>query len=415
MERKLIGPFSQVLTMADLPLKGAIADRQLQIIEQGAIYIEDDIIKAVGPFEELQKGVAANSQLIHPPTPSVAIPAFVDCHTHIAFAGNRAADFAMRNAGASYLEIAAAGGGILNTVHPTRDASIEELVDLIVQRAYFLLAQGIATIEVKSGYGLTVADELKLLKAIREAQKQLDVTLVPTCLAAHMKPADFEGSNKEYLQKMADELFPILKDEGLSKRIDAFIEKSAFSADEIQDYFQQAQAMGFDLVVHADQFTTSGSAVAVAFKAKSADHLEVSTAHEIALLAASDTVAVALPGASLGLGCAYTPARKLLDQGACLAIASDWNPGSAPMGQLLLQASVLAAHEKLSNAELFAALTFRAAHALDLADRGRLVAGALADFSIYKTNNYQNISYHQGSLQPTSVWKNGNLIYSKGE
>jgi len=414
MERKLIGPFSQLLAMPDIPLRGPIADSQLQVIEQAGLYLEGQHIRATGNYTALKEQAPAETEFIHPPADSVVIPAFVDCHTHIAFAGNRAADFALRNAGASYLTIAAAGGGIWSTVQPTRSATLETLVELIVQRANFLTAQGITTIEVKSGYGLTADEELKILKAIREAQKQLPVTLIPTCLAAHMKPKDFTGTKPEYLQHIADNVFPVLKAEGLSNRIDAFIEESAFSADEIKPYFQQAQAMGFDITVHADQFTTSGSAVAVAFNAKSADHLEASTEQEIALLAASNTVAVALPGASLGLGCAHTPARKLLDQGAILAIASDWNPGSAPMGQLLLQASVLAAHQKLSNAELFAAITFRAAHALNLADRGRLIPGELADFTIYNTTNYQNISYLQGSLQPIQVWKSGKLIYTKG-
>jgi len=165
--------------------------------------------------------------------------------------------------------------------------------------------------------------------------------------------------------------------------------------------------MGFDLALHADQFTPGGSALAVKFGAKSADHLEASTEREISLLANSDTIAVALPGASIGLGCAFTPARKILDQGGALAIASDWNPGSAPMGDLLVQASVLATFEKLSTAEVFAGLTFRAAAALGLEDRGKLKVGQLADFILFPTSDYQDILYHQGKMKPTTVWKRG--------
>lgn len=411
MERILIGPFKQVVSLADMPLKGALKDEQLQVIADAGILVEAGRILAVDSYAALQ---AQATRTFNVPANSVAVPSYIDCHTHIAFGGNRANDFALRNAGASYLEIAKAGGGIWSTVQHTRAATDTALVASIVQRANELLAQGITTIEVKSGYGLSLDEELKMLRAIKEAQKELAVELIPTCLAAHMKPKDFEGDNKAYLQSIAEELFPIIKKENLSNRIDAFIEETAFTADDIQDYFQAAKDMGFDITVHADQFTPSGSAVAVAFGACSADHLEASTDMEIALLAQSDTVAVALPGASLGLGCAFTPARKLLDQGAALAIATDWNPGSAPMGQLMTQASILATVEKLSNAEVFAALTYRAAKALNLSDRGRLAVGELADFTIYNSDNYQNITYLQGSLQPAQVWKNGEIIFTKG-
>ncbi len=194
--------------------------------------------------------------------------------------------------------------------------------------------------------------------------------------------------------------------------MDAFVERSAFSAEQAKPYYEQAKALGFDLTVHADQFTTSGSKLAVELSAASADHLEASTEEEIQLLAASDVVAVALPAASLGIGCAFTPARRLLDAGASLAIATDWNPGSAPMGKLVASASILASMEKLSNAEVLAAITFRAAKALNLDDRGRLVAGLLADFNIYQTDNYQNITYLQGRLEPHAVWKRGQLVCS---
>ena len=313
----------------------------------------------------------------------------------------------MRNAGSSYLEIAQAGGGIWSTVKHTREATQEELKEMTKDRAESLLGQGITTVEVKSGYGLNRDEELKTLRAIKQANAEVATDLVSTCLAAHMKPKDFEGTGKEYLALMSSTLFPVLCEEKLTERIDAFIEQTAFSAEDIENYFETAREMGFMITVHADQFSTSGSAVAVAFEAVSADHLEASTDTEIQLLADSDVVAVALPAASLGIGCAFTPARRLLDAGASLAIATDWNPGSAPMGQLMASATILATMEKLSNAEVLAAITFRAAHALRLSDRGRLMTGQLADFVIYDTDNYQNITYLQGALQPAAVWKNG--------
>jgi len=411
MRKQLIGPFVQLLSMRELPLKGALSDNQLEIISHAGVYIENKYIVEVGDFEELKEKYLDSEQVILAGD-YVCLPSYVDCHTHIAFAGNRANDFAFRNAGSSYLEIAEAGGGIWSTVQHTRACSQEELVALILERSEALLKQGITTVEVKSGYGLNEEQELKTLRAIKKANQQTVVDLIPTCLAAHMKPRDFEGTSEEYLQYIQEELFPILKSENLTNRIDAFIEQSAFSAEEIRSYLEKAKELGFEISLHADQFTTSGSALAVEIAAVSADHLEASTAKEIALLANSDVVAVALPAASLGLGCAFTPARAFLDAGASLAIGTDWNPGSAPMGQLVTSASILATMQKLTNAEVLAALTYRAAHALRLSDRGSLVAGQLADFTIYSTNNYQNITYQQGALQPSSVWKNGQEVYS---
>lgn len=407
MNELLIGPFRQLLTMRDLPLKGALKDSQLEVIEQGGIWIEDSKVKAVGDFETLRGQVGESVKLQLVTEDKVCLPSFIDCHTHIAFGGNRANDFAMRNAGSSYLEIAQAGGGIWSTVKHTREATQEELKEMTKDRAESLLGQGITTVEVKSGYGLNRDEELKTLRAIKQANAEVATDLVSTCLAAHMKPKDFEGTGKEYLALMSSTLFPVLCEEKLTERIDAFIEQTAFSAEDIENYFETAREMGFMITVHADQFSTSGSAVAVAFEAVSADHLEASTDTEIQLLADSDVVAVALPAASLGIGCAFTPARRLLDAGASLAIATDWNPGSAPMGQLMASATILATMEKLSNAEVLAAITFRAAHALRLSDRGRLMTGQLADFVIYDTDNYQNITYLQGALQPAAVWKNG--------
>lgn len=414
MEKYLIGPFTQIVTMANLPIKGALSDEQLEIISEGGLIISNGKIAHVGIFKDLE--IVANTENIpiqFIEGPHVCLPAFLDCHTHIAFGGNRANDFAYRNAGKTYLEIAAAGGGIANTVSHTRALTEKDLVDVIVERSAYLIAQGITTIEVKSGYGLNVAEELKLLRAIQKANNLTPADLVATCLAAHMLPKDFKGSAEAYLNTIVDALFPLIIKENLTNRIDAFIEKSAFSPSEIVSYFTKAKEMGFDIMVHADQFTTGGSNVAITFDAVSADHLEASTEKEINLLANSDTVAVALPAASLGVGCAFTPARKLLDAGASLAVATDWNPGTAPMAQLVTSASILATMEKLTNAEVLAAITFRAANALRLLDRGRLMKDSKADFIVYDTDNYQNITYLQGRLQPKSVWIDGQLKYAK--
>ncbi|SDA83628.1 imidazolonepropionase [Algoriphagus alkaliphilus] len=406
--KKLIGPITQVLTMERLPLKGALKDEQLEILENAGILIEGEKILEVGSWQSLKKEFP-QAELFELEGNFVAMPGLIDCHTHSCFGGSRAGDFAMRNAGKTYLEIAQAGGGIWDTVTQTRKLRLEELAEKTVLNANRHLSDGVTTIEVKSGYGLSVEEELKMLRAIQLANQSTPADLISTCLAAHMKPRDYEGTNSEYLQHISSELFPILKTEKLTNRIDAFVEKSAFSPEEIAPYFKKAREMGFDLTVHADQFTTGGSKVAVEFGALSADHLEASTASEIWLLTTSNTISVALPGASIGLGCTFTPARKLLDQGGALAIASDWNPGSAPMGDLLAQASILATFEKLSAAEVLAGITFRAAAALGLEDRGKLKAGLLADFVLFPTADYREILYHQGKMKPEMVWKIGSL------
>lgn len=408
---KLIGPITQVLTLDKLPLKAALKDEQLEILGNAGILIEGEKILEIGDFETLKaKALSLGAELIDSNGDNVAVPGFVDCHTHICFGGSRARDFAMRNSGKTYLEIAEAGGGIWDTVTQTRNLSLEELAEKTSRNANRHLSEGVTTIEVKSGYGLSVDEELKMFRAIQKAKVSTSADLIPTCLAAHMKPRDFVGSNSKYLAEISEQLFPILKAEKLCNRIDAFVEKSAFSPEEIKPYFQKAKDSGFDITVHADQFSPGGSEVAILFGAKSVDHLEASTEKEISQLAKSDVIAVALPGASLGLGCAFTPARKILDQGGALAIASDWNPGSAPMGDLLTQASILATFEKLSTAEVFAGITFRAAAALGLEDRGRLKAGLLADFCLFPTSNYQEILYQQGAMKPVQVWKKGEKI-----
>ncbi len=401
--KKLIGPFTQILPLTGLALKGALKDDDLQIIPQGGVLVENGLILSVDDFEGLRKA-NPSAQIQEITGDHVLLPGFVDCHTHICFAGTRAKDYAMRIQGKTYLEIAKAGGGIWDSVTQTRAADEETLTQLLLQRAERHLAEGVTTIEVKSGYGLETQSELKQLRVIASAAEKTKASLVSTCLAAHMVPRDFSGTQAEYLSYVFHDLLPVIKNENLSNRVDIFIEESAFDVENALIYLNRAKQMGFDITVHADQFTTGGSAVAVKSGAVSADHLEASKDTEIKLLANSNTVAVVLPGASLGLGMQYSPARKLLDADACLAIASDWNPGSAPMGDLLMQAAVMSAAEKLNTAEVFAGLTYRAAKALNLHDRGILAPGMRADMQAYPCNDYREILYQQGKLKPQIIY-----------
>ncbi len=408
IKNRLIGPFTQLVTMDNLPLKGSVHDNQLEIIPNGGVVVCEGKIVKTGNFDEL--GIEfgdRNTVIDYIDNEMVAIPGMIDPHTHICWAGSRANDYSLRLAGKSYLEIALGGGGIGDTVEKTRLASTTELEASLTERAKNYLRNGVTTIEVKSGYCLNTEGELKLLEVIGKVNKKLAVDLIPTCLAAHIKPSDFHGNPSEYLKSIINELLPEIKRRNLSARTDIFIDSGAFTIAEAREYLNVAKAMGFDLVVHGDQFTTGGVALACELNARSVDHLDMTKEGDIQLLAASGVIPVVLPGSSLGLGNPFAPARKLLDAGCSLAIGSDWNPGSAPMGDLLLQTALLGIFEKMTMAESLAGITFRAAMALGLTDRGILKKGLLGDIAGFPVSDYREIIYHQGSLNPSVVWKRG--------
>ena len=409
-EKILIGPFRQLLPMENLPAKGPISDDQLNIIQNAGIVFQNGNVSAYGSFDDMVK-THKNDPIHEIEDDAVAIPGMIDPHTHICFAGSRSFDYSLRISGKSYLEIAKEGGGIWSTVQKTREASIAKLSELTSVRSEQLLTSGVTTAEVKSGYGLTVESELRMLEAIQLVNHQSKLDIVPTCLAAHIRPKDFAGSSEEYLEMIEHQLFSAIRQHSLCRRIDIFVEESAFNVNEALPYLSKAKAEGFDVTVHGDQFSTGGSEVAIQAGAVSVDHLESSAEKEIENLAKSNVVATVLPGASLGLGMGFAPARQLLDAGACLAIGSDWNPGSAPMGDLLLQAAILSAYEKLSSAETFAAIGYRAALALNLHDRGTLKPGQVADLIGFPCKDYREILYHQGKLTPNLVVKAGEIIH----
>lgn len=403
--KTLIGPFSQIVTMQSTSIRGAIKDESLGIISDGGVIVSNGKIEQIGLFKELDQ-TGLDKIVIE--EPMVLTPGFIDAHTHICYGGSRAGDYALRVGGASYQDILKNGGGIHDTVSKTREQSEDWLTDVVIMRAQRHLKEGITTCEVKSGYGLSVEHELKMLRAIKKADAQVSTDLVSTCLAAHVCPKEFNEAS-DYLNYISTELFPVLKEQELTNRIDIFTEDGAFNVELSREYLLKAKEVGFHLTVHADQFTSGGSELAVELGALSADHLEASTDEDIQRLGASDVVSTVLPGASLGLGMHYSGARKLLDAGAILAIATDWNPGSAPMGDLLVQTALIGAAEKLSIAECLAGITFRAAKALGFNDRGRLSEGMKADFIGFSTEDYRDLFYYQGKLKPKKIWKDGLL------
>ena len=390
--------------MANLPERGAISDNSLEIIDDGGVVIEDGKIIEVGDFLSLSKNDLDVREITYP---CVLLPGFIDSHTHVCHYGNRSDEYAKRNSGISYQQILEEGGGIHNTMNSTSNSTDEQLTDDTLNRLKRHFQEGVLTCEVKSGYAPNLEDEVRMLRIINEIDSSNDIDLIPTCLAAHVTPKKYESS-KKYLDSIVNDLLPIIKEENLSNRVDIFIEEKAFSITEASNFLEKIKN-DFYITAHANQFTSGGLKVGVDNGAVSVDHLEVITDQEIDYLSKSDTTGVVLPGCSLGLGIPFAPARKLLDYNCKVSIASDWNPGSAPMGDLLMQASLLGSTEKLSNAEVLAGITCRAANALSLEDRGSLENGKIADMIGFKTNDFRDILYNQGKLKPSFICKRGKI------
>ena len=390
--------------MVNLPERGAISDNSLEIIDDGGVVIEDGKIIEVGDFLSLSKNNLDVREITYP---CVLLPGFIDSHTHVCHYGNRSDEYAKRNSGISYQQILEEGGGIHNTMNSTSNSTDEQLTDDTLNRLKRHFQEGVLTCEVKSGYAPNLEDEVRMLRIINEIDSSNDIDLIPTCLAAHVTPKKYESS-KKYLDSIVNDLLPIIKEENLSNRVDIFIEEKAFSITEASNFLEKIKN-DFYITAHANQFTSGGLKVGVDNGAVSVDHLEVITDQEIDYLSKSDTTGVVLPGCSLGLGIPFAPARKLLDYNCKVSIASDWNPGSAPMGDLLMQASLLGSIEKLSNAEVLAGITCRAANALSLEDRGSLENGKIADMIGFKTNDFIDILYNQGKLKPSFICKRGKI------
>ena len=390
--------------MVNLPERGAISDNSLEIIDDGGVVIEDGKIIEVGDFLSLSKNNLDVREITYP---CVLLPGFIDSHTHVCHYGNRSDEYAKRNSGISYQQILEEGGGIHNTMNSTSNSTDKQLKDDTLNRLKRHFQEGVLTCEVKSGYAPNLEDEVRMLRIINEIDSSNDIDLIPTCLAAHVTPKKYESS-KKYLDSIVNELLPIIKEENLSNRVDIFIEEKAFSITEASNFLEKIKS-DFYITAHANQFTSGGLKVGVDNGAVSVDHLEVITDQEIDYLSKSDTTGVVLPGCSLGLGIPFAPARKLLDYNCKVSIASDWNPGSAPMGDLLMQASLLGSTEKLSNAEVLAGITCRAANALSLEDRGSLENGKIADMIGFKTNDFRDILYNQGKLKPSFICKRGKI------
>jgi imidazolonepropionase len=371
----------------------------LGIIADGAVAIRNGRVVAVGPSARLRAQIGAAERL--DAGGRVLMPGFVDPHTHLVWAGERAAEFEMRIAGASYMEIMAAGGGIMNTVGQTRAATVEELVAQTRARLERALAHGTTTVEIKTGYGLSTAGELKQLEALGRLQALTPARLVSTFLGAHAVPAEFAGRADEYVDLVVEEMLPAVAAlDDPPRYCDVFCEEGAFSVAQSRRVLEAAQGLGMGVKIHVDEFKPlGGTRLAVELGATSADHLVCTPEDEIELLAQSETIAVALPGTPFGLGHHdYTPARALIEAGGAVALATDCNPGTCWCESMQFVLALACRYMGLTPAEAISAATINAAHAVGLGHEvGSLEPGKRADLILVDAPSYGHLGYRFGT------------------
>ncbi|NUN06234.1 MAG: imidazolonepropionase [Bdellovibrio sp.] len=407
----LLKNISTLLTLQGAAAKGGrhVKEEDLGVHSDQSLLIEKDKIAWVGPTKKLPRELAKKKTLreINMKGKTV-LPGLVESHTHLVFAGDRAAEFEMRNQGVSYQEIAARGGGILSTMRNTRKASLADLAKSAQERADNFVAQGVTTLEVKSGYGLSLKDEVKMLQA---AQKVTGPRTLNTFLGAHALPPEFK-TYEAYLDFLASDVLPVIKKKKLATRVDVFIEKGFFPPEASEKYLRQAQAMGFEVLVHADQLSLSGgSDVAVRIGALSGDHLLQVTDSEIRKLANSETTCMLLPAADLYMKCKYPPARQMIDAGSRVALATDFNPGSSPTQDVNLVGLLARLEMKMSLPEVIAAYTVGAAHALKLhKEVGSLEFGKSADIMCIESD-WRTLFYNVGKTEKKLVFSRGRKIF----
>ncbi|MDX6693241.1 MAG: imidazolonepropionase [Blastocatellia bacterium] len=401
---------SQVLTLRGAARARVGAEmRELSIIEDGALLVRDGRIEKVGERAEIEPLVDAGVEVFDAGG-RVLMPGFVDAHTHAVFAGTRVDEYEQRSLGATYQEIAARGGGIRSTVRATREAAPEELVAAGRRYSDWFLRTGTTTVEAKSGYGLSVEAELKLLRAIRRLNDETLLRYVPTFLGAHDIPDEYRARREEYVSLVIEEMLPRVAEERLANYCDVFCEDKVFTIEETRRILRAAREHGLGLRLHADQLSLSGGAqLAAELKATTADHLEHTDAKGIAALAKAGVQPVLLPGSVYALGhTRYPAAREMIEAGLAVVLATDFNPGSSPTPAMPMILSIACTHLKMTPAEALTAATINAAHSLGKgAEIGSLEAGKRADFVIQDCADYREVAYFFGLEHAHAVYSGG--------
>jgi imidazolonepropionase len=404
---------SQVVTLAGpaRPRVGAEM-RELGIVAPGALLVNGPRIERIGADREIEPLIDGETHVVDAGG-RVVLPGFVDAHTHPVFAGTRVDEFEERIKGATYQEIAARGGGIQSTVNRTRAASLDDLVTTGKRYASWFLRGGTTTVEAKSGYGLSLEDEIKILRAIKQLDEKTALRYVPTFLGAHSIPPEYRLRRSDYVSLLIDEMLPQIAREKLAEFCDVFCEENVFTTDESWRILSAARCHGLNLRIHADQLSLSGGAkLAAELSAVTADHLEHTDAEGIAALKSAGVQPVLLPGSVYALGSSrYPAAREMIDAGLAVVLATDFNPGSSPTPSMLTILSLAATHMKLTPAEAITAATINAAYSLSRGDQlGSLESGKIADCVIHDTDDYRELAYFFGVQHAWKVFAGGKAI-----
>jgi imidazolonepropionase len=389
--------------------------RQLAIIPDGAMLVRNSRILATGTRREVESQMAAGAQAVDAGG-RIVLPGFVDAHTHTVFAGNRADEFEARTEGATYQEIAARGGGIRPTVHRTREASEAELLEAARRYRSWFLAGGTTTIEAKSGYGLSVEAELKILRVIRQLGEEGSARYAATFLGAHEIPDEYRSNPEAYVNLVIGEMLPRVRAEKLAEYCDVFCEPAIFPLERARAILAAARGLGFGLRVHADQFRCDGAArLAAELGAATADHLEFTDEEGLRALAPAGVQPVLLPASAYHLGVArYPAARRMIELGLAIVLATDFNPGSSPTCSMPFILSLAATQMRLMPAEAITAATINAAYSLGRGSEiGSLEPGKRADFVIHDCEDYRELAYFCGRETARAVWVEGRCVYER--
>jgi imidazolonepropionase len=409
----IIKNIKQLVTVRSngMPVKSGKDMRDLGIIERATVLIQNGLFAWIGSSAEFDQTVDEHIDILDA-SELVGLPGFVDSHTHLLFAGTREDEFAMRLEGKSYQEIAEAGGGILSTVQATRTATKKELKRIARHHVDTMLTEGTTTVEIKSGYGLNEKDEIKMLDAINDLAEECLMDIVPTFLGAHAVPPEFKNNSDAYVDLICTRMLPYIAQRKLAKFCDVFCEQGYFSVEQCRRIFATAKPLGIRNKIHADQLTQIGaSKLAAEVSAVSADHLEQIGDAGIAALKQSGTIATVLPGVSFFLEDKYPPARKIIDAGVPLAIASDFNPGSYMSYSMPMMMTIACTHMSMTPEEALTASTLNGAAALGLSEKlGSIEVGKQADIVLYDIPGYRYLAYHFGTNHVAKVIKHGTYL-----